>query len=50
MFDWWEVRTVQILVLPEAIWELFLGFYCAIWGFRRDSPILTPAARGETAA
>ena len=50
MFDWWEVRTVQILVLPEAIWELFLGFYCAIWGFRRDSPILTPAARGEAAA
>jgi hypothetical protein len=50
MFDWWEVRTVQILVLPEAIWELFLGFYCAIWGFRRDSPILTPAARGEVAA
>jgi len=23
----------------------FLGIYCAIWGFRRDSPILSPAAR-----
>ena len=50
MFDWWEMSTVMILVLPEAIWELFLGFYCTIWGFRQDSPILTPAARGEAAA
>src|SRR5918992_633112 len=40
LFDWWEMSTVMILVLPEAIWELFLGFYCAIRGFRRDSPIL----------
>ena len=30
MFDWWEMSTVMILVLPEAIWELFLGIYCAI--------------------
>ena len=50
MFDWWEMSTVMILVLPEAIWELFIGFYCAIWGFRKDSPILTPAARGEPPA
>ena len=50
MFDWWEMSTVMILVLPEAIWELFIGFYCAIWGFRRDSPILTPAARGDAPA
>jgi Domain of unknown function (DUF4386) len=41
LFDWWERSTVMILVLPEAIWELFLGIYCAIWGFRRDSPILS---------
>jgi hypothetical protein len=30
-----------ILTLPEAAWELFLGIYCAIWGFRRDSPIVS---------
>jgi hypothetical protein len=50
MFDWWEVSTVQILVLPEAIWELFLGFYCAIYGFRKNSPIVRPNWRGDGAA
>ena len=41
LFDWWE-QQIPILVAPEFIWELFiLGFYCAIWGFRRDSPILS---------
>jgi len=50
MFDWWEVSTVQILVLPEAIWELFLGFYCTIFGFRRDSPIVRPNWRGNAVA
>jgi len=29
-----------LLVAPEFIWEISLGIYCAIWGFRRDSPIL----------
>jgi hypothetical protein len=47
LFDWWERSTVMILVLPEAIWELFVGIYCAIWGFRRDSPILRPEARAS---
>jgi hypothetical protein len=23
---------------PEFLWELFLGVYCTIWGFRRDAP------------
>ncbi len=50
MFDWWEMSTVMILVLPEAIWELFLGFYCAIFGFKRDSPIVRPNWRGNAAA
>jgi hypothetical protein len=50
MFDWWEVSTVQILVLPEAIWELFLGFYCTIFGFRRDSPIVRPNWRANVVA
>ena len=26
--------------IPEAGWELFLGVYCTIWGFRKDAPIL----------
>lgn len=29
--------------IPEAAWELFLGVYCTVWGFR-EAPIL----RGET--
>jgi hypothetical protein len=50
MFDWWERSTVMILVLPEAIWELFIGFYCTIYGFRKDSPIVRPNWRGDAAA
>ena len=33
------------LTIPEAAWELFLGFYCLIWGFRREAPILSMASR-----
>jgi hypothetical protein len=50
LFDWWERSTVMILVLPEAIWELFLGIYCAIFGFRKDSPIVRPNWRGNATA
>jgi hypothetical protein len=40
-FGWWtETPLSALLVAPEFIWEAFLGIYCAIWGFRRDSPIL----------
>ncbi len=28
-----------LLSLPESVWELFLGIYCAWKGFRTDSPI-----------
>jgi Domain of unknown function (DUF4386) len=46
LFDWWEqTGPISLLVIPEFIWEAFLGIYCAIWGFRRDSPILSPSAR-----
>jgi len=31
--------------IPEAAWELFLGVYCTIWGFRRDAPILARDAQ-----
>ena len=30
-----------LATIPDALWELFLGVYCTIWGFRRDSPILS---------
>jgi len=30
--------------IPEALWELFLGVYCTIWGFKRDAPILSGGA------
>ena len=46
LFDAWDqTGPVSLLVVPEFIWEAFLGIYCAIWGFRRDSPILAPTAR-----
>ena len=31
--------------IPEALWELFLGVYCTVWGFRPDAPILRADAR-----
>ena len=46
LFDWWEqTSAASVLAVPEIIWEAFLGIYCAIWGFRKDSPILRPEAR-----
>jgi hypothetical protein len=33
-----------LVTIPEAAWELFLGVYCALKGFRPESPIL----RGDT--
>ena len=51
LFDWWDqTGLVNVLVVPEFIWEAFLGIYCAIWGFRKDSPILRPAWRGDAVA
>ena len=48
LFDWWDqTGPISLLVIPEIIWEAFLGIYCAIWGFRKDSPILRPAWRGS---
>jgi Domain of unknown function (DUF4386) len=35
----------SIVTIPEALWELFLGVYCTIWGFRRNAPILSRSAR-----
>ncbi len=33
-----------IVTIPEFLWELFLGVYCTVWGFRRDAPILSGSA------
>ena len=41
LFDWWEPTTVAFLVASEFAWELFLGIHAAVWGFRKDAPILS---------
>jgi hypothetical protein len=44
LFDVWEPDSaVTLLVIPEFFWELSLGIYAAVWGFRRDAPILRRA-------
>jgi hypothetical protein len=58
LFDLWEpTSAVGLLVAPEFFWELSLGIYCALWGFRRTAPILservesaTPPAQRQTGA
>jgi Domain of unknown function (DUF4386) len=50
LFDWWEQTSVAFLLIPEFLWELFLGIYAAVWGFRRDSPILSAERRRELVA
>jgi hypothetical protein len=46
LFDLWDqTGAVSILVVPEFVWELWLGIYAAVWGFRRDAPILSASAR-----
>jgi hypothetical protein len=55
LFDLWDqTGAVSILVIPEFVWELWLGIYAAVWGFRASSPILrnddAPVShRGEVA-
>jgi uncharacterized protein DUF4386 len=46
LFGLWDAGTTvpAITVIPEFLWELFLGIYCTIWGFRRDAPILAARA------
>lgn len=42
------LRSLQaILTIPEFAWELFLGVYCTIWGFRRESPILSRSTTAD---
>jgi hypothetical protein len=39
-----------LATIPEAAWELFLGVYCLVWGFRKDAPILSESDEPVTAA
>jgi hypothetical protein len=39
-----------IATIPEFLWELFLGVYCTVWGFRPSSPILRADAAEPTTA
>ncbi len=40
------LRSLQgIATIPEFFWELVLGIYCMVWGFRRDAPILSASAK-----
>ena len=42
LFDLWDLGgAVGLFVAPEFAWELLLGIYAAIWGFRRAAPILS---------
>jgi hypothetical protein len=52
LFDLWDAGSTvpAVTVIPEFLWELSLGIYCAIWGFRRDSPILSPPRTGDASA
>jgi hypothetical protein len=46
LFDLWEQTSpVGLLVAPEFVWELSLGIYAAVWGFRRTAPILAERAQ-----
>jgi hypothetical protein len=40
------LRSLQgLATIPEFFWELFLGIYCMVWGFKRDAPILSGTAQ-----
>ncbi len=42
------LHSLQGLVtIPEIVWELFLGLYCTIKGFRPSAPVLQLPASGE---
>ena len=41
LFDIWEpTGAIGLFVAPEFAWELLLGIYAAVWGFRRTASIL----------
>jgi Domain of unknown function (DUF4386) len=51
LFDvWGPTGPAGLLVAPEFLWELFLGIYAAVWGFKASSPILRDDRRTVTQA
>ncbi|MGZ8614564.1 MAG: DUF4386 family protein, partial [Actinomycetota bacterium] len=38
-----------LMTIPEAFWELSLGFYLAFKGFKSDSPVLAGVGSPTTA-
>ena len=56
LFDWWDQSgAVTLLVVPEFVWEAFLGIYCAIWGVpagfsdpRPERPLTTRRSRAPS--
>jgi hypothetical protein len=36
-----------LATIPEFLWELFLGIYCTVKGFKPSSPILRPDVGGD---
>ena len=50
LFDVWDpTGPAGLLVGPEFLWELSLGIYAAVWGFRAASPILRDDRRTAAA-
>jgi hypothetical protein len=51
LFDAWDAGgAVQtIATIPEFFWELSLGIYCAVKGFKTSSPILSAEPRAAGA-
>jgi hypothetical protein len=47
MFGWADMGgSLQgLATIPEGLWELFLGLYCTLKGFRPSSPIFRADAR-----
>jgi hypothetical protein len=51
LFDLWDqTGAVSLLVIPEFLWELLLGIYAAVWGFKASSPILRDDRRAVAQA
>ena len=49
LFDVWDpTGPAGLLVAPEFLWELLLGIYAAVWGFKASSPILRDDRRTVT--
>ena len=50
LFDVFEFGGTgqAIATVPEFLWELSLGIYLTVKGFKRDAPILTRSPASQT--